>query len=86
MFVYDASFIKLRELQLSYQLPSRLFRGTPIRLATVSLVGRNLWLIHSDVPNIDPESSFRNDSQGIGLEHSGVPQTRSIGFNFNLRL
>ena len=52
----------------------------------VSLVGRNLWLISSDVDNVDPESTFRNDQNGIGLEHSGVPQTRSIGFNINVRL
>ena len=85
-FIYDASFVKLRELQLSYRLPSRLFARTPIKLATISLVGRNLWLIHSNVDNVDPESNFRNDQNGIGLEHSGVPQTRSIGFNINVRL
>ncbi len=85
-FVYDASFVKLRELQVSYRLPNRLFARTPIKLATVSLVGRNLWLIHSNVDNIDPESNFRGDQNGIGLEHSGVPQTRSIGFNINVRL
>ena len=85
-FIYDASFVKLRELQLSYRLPNRLFARTPIKLATISLVGRNLWLIHSNVDNIDPESNFRSDQSGIGLEHSGVPQTRSIGFNINVRL
>ena len=85
-FVYDASFVKLRELQLSYRLPNRLFARTPIKLATISIVGRNLWLIHSNVDNIDPESIFNNTQQGIGLEHSGVPQTRSFGFNVNVRL
>ena len=84
-FIYDGGFIKLRELQLSYRLPDRLFRNTPIRLATISLVGRNLWLIHSNVPNLDPESNFSTNSQGIGLELAGVPQTRSFGFNLNLR-
>jgi len=85
-FVYDASFVKLRELQITYRLPSRFLRQTPIKLATVSLVGRNLWLISSNVDNIDPESIFNNTQQGIGLEHSGVPQTRSLGFNLNVRL
>lgn len=85
-FIYDASFVKLRELQISYRLPNRYFANTPIKLATVSLVGRNLWLIHSNVDNIDPESIFNNTNRGIGLEHSGVPQTRSIGFNINVRL
>ncbi len=85
-FVYDGSFVKLRELQLAYRVPVSLFGNSPIQDMTVSLVGRNLWLIHSNVPNLDPESSFRNDSQGIGLELAGVPQTRSFGFNINVRL
>jgi len=85
-FIYDAGFVKLRELQISYRLPSRLLARSPFKLVVVSLVGRNLWLISSDVDNVDPESTFRNDQNGIGLEHSGVPQTRSIGFNINVRL
>jgi len=85
-FVYDASFVKLRELQLSYRLPTSMLARTPIKLATVSLVARNLWLLYSNVDNIDPESIFNNTQRGIGLEHSGVPQTRSIGLNINVRL
>ena len=85
-FVYDASFVKLREVNVSYRIPERLFASTPIQYATVSLVARNLWLIHSNVPNLDPEASYRNDSQGIGLELAGVPQTRSLGINLNVRL
>jgi len=85
-FVYDASFVKLREVQISYILPTRVFARTPIKFASLSLVARNLWLIHSNVDNIDPESLYNSTNQGIGLEHSGVPQTRSIGFNLNVRL
>ena len=85
-FIYDASFVKLRELQISYRLPNRLFARTPIKVAFVSIVGRNLWILHSNVDNIDPESIFNNTHRGIGLEHSGVPQTRSIGVNVNVRL
>ena len=83
-FVYDASFVKLREIQLSYRLPHQWLQGTPIQVATISLVGRNLWLIHSNVDNVDPESAFNVNTRG--LEHSGVPQVRSFGFNFNVRL
>lgn len=85
-FIYDASFVKLREVQISYNLPSRLFARTPIKFASLSLVARNLWLIHSNVDNIDPESVYNSTNRGIGLEHSGVPQTRSIGFNVNVRM
>ena len=84
-FVYDASFVKLREVQLTYRIPSRLLGSTPIQFASISLVGRNLWLIHSNIDNVDPESNF-NNTNAQGLEHSGVPQVRSFGFNFNIRL
>ena len=85
-FIYDASFVKLREFQLSYRLPTRLFVNTPIKVASISLVGRNLWLLYSNVDNLDPESIFNNTNRGIGLEHSGVPQTRSVGLNVNVRM
>lgn len=84
-FVYDASYVKLRELQIRYRVPSGLLAGSPIQLAQIALVGRNLWLIHSNVPNVDPESAY-NNSNAQGLEWAGVPQTRSIGFNLNFRL
>ena len=85
-FVYDASFVKLRELQIGYRLPTRMFARTPVKVATISVVARNLWILYSNVENIDPESIFNNTHRGIGLEHSGVPQTRSIGLNLNVRL
>jgi len=83
--VYDASYIKLRELQLRFRVPNSWLGRSPIQLAQVSLVGRNLWLIHSKVPNVDPESTY-NNTNAQGLEWAGVPQTRSIGFNLNFRL
>ena len=85
-FVYDASFVKLREVQISYNLPARLFVNTPVKFASVALVARNLWLLYSNVDNIDPESLYNSTNRGIGLEHSGVPQTRSVGVNLNVRL
>lgn len=85
-FIYDASFVKLRELQVRYDLPSRLFVRTPVKFASISLVARNLFLLYSNVDNLDPESLYNSTNRGIGLEHAGVPQTRSIGFNLNVRL
>ena len=85
-FIYDASFVKLRELQIRYDLPPRLFVRTPVKFASISLVARNLLLLYSNVDNLDPESLYNSTNRGIGLEHAGVPQTRSIGFNLNVRL
>lgn len=83
-FVYDASYVKLRQLQVSYRLPTRWLARSPIRMATISLVGRNLLILHKNIPNVDPESNL-NVGNAQGTELAGVPQVRSIGFNLNLR-
>jgi TonB-linked SusC/RagA family outer membrane protein len=83
-FVYDASYIKLREVKLGYTFPSRLVKRIGFQGATVSLVGRNLWIIHKNAPNIDPETAF-NSGNGQGLEDLTLPTVRNIGFNINLK-
>jgi len=83
-FVEDASFIKLRQFTFGYNFPGTLLERTPFTSASLSVVGRNLWLIHSNVDNVDPESTY-NASNGQGLEWFGVPQTRSFGVNLNLK-
>ncbi len=85
-FVYDASFLKLRELSFGYNFPkSFLASKMPfIKGMSVSLVGRNLWTIVKHTPNIDPESAY-NNSNGQGLELNGYPATRNVGFNLNVK-
>jgi TonB-linked SusC/RagA family outer membrane protein len=83
-FVYDASYIKLREVKIGYTFPSQWVKGIGLQSATVSLVGRNLWIIHKNVPNIDPETAF-NTGNGQGLEDLTLPTVRNIGFNINLK-
>ncbi|RFZ81666.1 SusC/RagA family TonB-linked outer membrane protein [Mucilaginibacter terrenus] len=83
-FVYSASFIKLREVKLGYTFPARWVKGIGLQSATVSVVGRNLWIIHKKVPNIDPETAF-NTGNGQGLEDLTLPTVRNIGFNVNLK-
>lgn len=79
---FDASYIKLREVKLSYRFPDRLFRQTPIRQLTFSLVGRNL-LLWDDVPNVDPEVSSY-DGQFQGVESFSLPSLRSFGAALNV--
>lgn len=83
-FIYDASFIKLRELSFGYTFPTSLLSKTPIKGASLSLVGRNLWTIMKHTPNIDPEAAY-NNGNGQGLELNGYPATRNIGFNLNVK-
>ena len=83
-FVEDASFIKLRQFTLGYNFPKTMLESTPFSEVSLSLVGRNLLLLMSRVDNIDPESTYSNGNDQ-GLEMFGVPQTRSFGFNLNVK-
>ncbi len=85
-FIFDASFVKLRELSLSYRLPSSLLSKTKfISGAQVGIEGRNLALLWSRVPHLDPEANlFGAGSDGFGVERATVPSTRSVGFNVRL--
>lgn len=82
--VYDATYVKLRDVTINYNLPSSWFQSTFISSASLALVGRNLWLIYSGVPNIDPESSFTSNNNGLGQEYAALPTTRSVGFNIKV--
>ncbi|GAB2454373.1 SusC/RagA family TonB-linked outer membrane protein [Hymenobacter qilianensis] len=83
--IYDASFVKLREIKVGYQLPKGLISKTPFSTIGLSVVGRNLAILQSNAPNIDPETSF-SSGNAQGLEFGQIPSTRSIGFNVNLTL
>jgi len=78
MMVYDAGFVKLRELAVSYRIPERWLGTTGLRNARVSLVGRDLFL-WTDNPHFDPEVlAFRNKILP-GFEDFSLPSTRSVG-------
>lgn len=81
--VFDASFIKLREVRFSYALPKDWVRRVYLQGVTVSLVGRNLAFLQKNTPNIDPETAF-NTGNGQGLESLQLPTTRSYGVNLNV--
>ncbi|HAA11921.1 MAG TPA: SusC/RagA family TonB-linked outer membrane protein, partial [Cytophagales bacterium] len=82
---YDASFIKLRSVNISYQLPAAMLGNGLIKSATLSLVGTNLFL-WTDVPNIDPEAQAMNGGTLVpGLEVTQLPSARSLGGKVSLR-
>ncbi len=83
-FIYDGTFVKLRELTLGYNLPSKLFNKTPFKSANISLVGRNLFLLYSDTPGFDPDVSSYNISNVQGIESAAFPSTRSYGVNLRI--
>jgi hypothetical protein len=82
LFVQDASFIKFRQISLSYFLPARVFNNV-IQGLTVSLVGRNLFYLMKKTDNIDPEAAFTANAQG--LELGGVPASKTYGLDLNFK-
>ncbi|AZQ64347.1 SusC/RagA family TonB-linked outer membrane protein [Flammeovirga pectinis] len=81
--MYDASYVKLKELALTYRIPSNITKKIGAYGASFSVTGRNLWILHSNVPHIDPE--FANNSGNVqGIEGGAVPTTKSWGFNLKL--
>jgi TonB-linked SusC/RagA family outer membrane protein len=79
-FVYDASFLKLRQITFGYDIPASLLGKTPIKTLSLSFVARNLAILYKNTPNIDPESSY-SSSSSQGLDYFGVPSSRTYGFN-----
>jgi TonB-linked SusC/RagA family outer membrane protein len=89
MYVFDGSFLKLREANVSYTVPkSLLSRIKYISNATVSLVGSNLallWVDKSNTLRLDPEAGgVSSDTRGVGFEQASVPASRSFGLKLNL--
>jgi TonB-linked SusC/RagA family outer membrane protein len=83
-FVYDATYIKLREVVLTYSLPGSLLDKTFINGISFSLVGSNLWIISKDLPHADPESGHTGGNIQ-GWQSGVMPTTRNIGLTVNLQ-
>lgn len=83
-FTYDASFVKLREIQLTYVFNKSLIQKIGLQGANISVVARNLAFLYKKVPNIDPEVAL-NTSNGQGVESLSLPSTRTFGFNLSLQ-
>jgi hypothetical protein len=77
--VFDASYVKMRQLSLTYDLPASALKNLPIRTARFSLVGRNLFDIVNKLPNGDASTLNNN-----GLERFALPATRNYSLNINL--
>lgn len=81
-FLYDDSYVKLREVRVGMDLPSSLLRGLRVSSANIAFVGRNLWT-HTKVPNIDPEFAYTTGNYQ-GAEFAALPTTRNIGLNLRI--
>ncbi|GHN00480.1 SusC/RagA family TonB-linked outer membrane protein [Cytophagales bacterium WSM2-2] len=84
-YIYNASYIKLREVNLTYSVPKEIisklggFKGIDL-----SLIGRNLFII-KDLPYSDPEESLSSGNANAGYQSGAYPSMRSYGFNVKLK-
>ena len=84
-FIYDASYVKLREATITYSFPQTVIsRMAPFKGLDISVIGRNLWIIHKNLPYADPEDGVSSGNLQ-GYQVGAYPTTRSIGFNVKLR-
>jgi outer membrane receptor protein involved in Fe transport len=80
--IYDASYIKLREISLSYNLPKKFLGNSGVKAASLAFIAQNPWLIYSGTPNIDPSETSGADYNYVEGGQS-IP-TRSYGITVNL--
>lgn len=78
---YDATYVKLRQINLGYSLPQSVISKTPFSNLSFGIYGRNVWIIKSNLPYMDPEVSSNNTKNGSGFESNAIPSSRSFGFN-----
>lgn len=83
-WVEDGSFVRLREVTLSYRLPSSLLSNGFIRGLGVAVSGRNLWLHAPNFSGADPETSLYGSANGQGFYNFITPGTK--GFNVSLNV
>jgi hypothetical protein len=81
--IFDASYVKLREVSFGYNVPKAVLSKLGIHSAKISLVGRNLAILFKNTPRIDPEAD-RFGSNQQGFAYGELPNSRSVGFNLSL--
>jgi TonB-linked SusC/RagA family outer membrane protein len=85
--IFDATWVRLREVSLGYTLPKNLMEKTPVGSVSVSLTGRNLWFVTPNLPKdtgIDPETSGQGAGNLQGIIENYVPNTKSYGINLRV--
>lgn len=83
-FLYDASFIKLKELSIGYSFPSKLLKKTPLTSLNVSFVARNLCYLLKHTPGTSPEGGYDTTMFSQAIDYAALPYTRTFGLSVSL--
>ncbi|CAM1368931.1 TonB-linked outer membrane protein, SusC/RagA family [Tenacibaculum sediminilitoris] len=85
-WIYDATYVKLRQLSLGYDLPNKMFENTFVESITLNAFANNLWLIYSSVDGIDPSEIENTSAGGLRWEEGGqLPSSRTFGLNIKVK-
>jgi TonB-linked SusC/RagA family outer membrane protein len=84
--IYDASYVKIRDVALGYSLPSKTISKTPFQSLRVAFIAKNPWLIHSNVVGFDPSEILPGANNLAFEERSQLPSVRSFGVSLVLGL
>ena len=82
--IYDATNIRLRTVQLGYELPKKLLANTALTRTKLSVSANNVWMIKSNLNGVDPESVFATGTNAVGFENAAPPTSRTFLFNITL--
>jgi TonB-linked SusC/RagA family outer membrane protein len=83
--VYNGGFWKLRQITFGYDFTKFLPKNFPVKAVKLSAVANNVLMLKKWVENIDPESFGYTSDNLVGMESTGLPTTRSMGFNLNVK-
>lgn len=81
--IYNNSYVKLREIDLGYNLPNSIVKSLGMSRIRFSLIGRNLLYIYRTLKNLDPETALGSQWYNQGIDNGSIPSTRSFGFALN---
>jgi TonB-linked SusC/RagA family outer membrane protein len=85
--IQDATYLKLRNVSIGYVLPGKLVQKTPLKSASLTLTGRNLWIHSPHFTGGDPETnSFGSSNGSLGLYSFSTPTARSVNISLKIGL
>jgi hypothetical protein len=83
--IYDGGYWKLRQITAGYDFRKFLPAKWPVQSLQLSFIASNVLILKKWVDNIDPETFGYSSDNLVGLESTGLPTTRSMGFNLNVK-
>ncbi len=82
--LYDATNVRIRNIQLSYAFPRKMLARTPFQKASIALSCNNVWMLKSYMNGLDPESSYATGTNAVGFESGSAPTMRTFYIAINL--